>query len=254
MPRWCAILAYDGTAYQGFQRQASGTPTVQAELEAAIRRITAQDVTVIAAGRTDTGVHATGQVIAFDVDWPHPPAALLRALNAALPPDVALQGIVRRDGFHPRYDAREREYVYTVIHAPQRQPLTRNQAWYVPQPLALDAMNRAAAVLVGRHDFATFGQSPHGDNTVREVFRSAWAQVAGESGVTTFRYTISATAFLHHMVRRIVGLLVNVGRGWLTVADFAAIFAGADRSRVGIIAPPCGLVLRYVGYDPPLCF
>ena len=115
-------MAYDGSAYQGFQRQAGETPTIQGAVEAAIFKITQQPVDVIGAGRTDSGVHASGQVIAFDVEWTHDDAQLLNALNAVLPPDIALQSIARAPGFHPRFDAHSRVYVYTIIHAQQRQP------------------------------------------------------------------------------------------------------------------------------------
>src|SRR5262245_56052776 len=116
--RYRATLAYDGTAYLGFQRQAGNAPTIQAAVETAITAVTGQQVTVIGAGRTDTGVHALGQVIAFDVDWSHSPEELMRALNALLPEDIALQSITRQPGFHPRFDATSRVYRYYILQLP----------------------------------------------------------------------------------------------------------------------------------------
>ena len=144
--------------------------------------MTGQPVTVIGAGRTDTGVHASGQVIAFDVAWKHSADALLNAINAVLPDDIALQddGGVGRSrsrgerGFHPRFDAVSRVYKYTVYPAPQRDPLLRQRVWHVRAALDVAAMQQAAALLLGEHDFAAFGQPPQGDNTVRTVMRSEW--------------------------------------------------------------------------------
>src|SRR3954451_16689750 len=127
--RYRATLAYDGTAYQGFQRQASGIPSIQAAVEEAIAYVSGQQVMVSGAGRTDTGVHASGQVIAFDVEWAHKDQDLLRALNARLPQDIALQDICQQPGFHPRYDALSRLYRYRVLVAVQLQPLLRERVW-----------------------------------------------------------------------------------------------------------------------------
>ncbi len=172
LTRYRAVVAYDGTAYYGYQRQGGGTPTVQGAIETAIAQVTGEPATVSAAGRTDTGVHATGQVIAFDVAWKHAPEALWRAINANLPHDIALLSLSMADPeFHPRYDARSRMYEYVLYVAPARQPLLDRYAWHVPvrEPLDVNAMQAAAGVLVGTHDFAAFGQPPQGENTVREV-------------------------------------------------------------------------------------
>lgn len=249
MTRYRATLAYDGTAYQGFQRQAGRTPTVQGALERALARVTGQTTTVIGAGRTDAGVHATGQVIAFDVEWRHSDAELLRALNAVLPDDIALQDIAQQPGFHPRFDAVARLYTYDVLNAPQRQPLLRWRAWHVWTPLDLDALRAAANVLVGEHDFATFGLPPRGANTVRTVLRSEWSAQPVVGGLL-LTYTIEANAFLQHMARRIVGMLVDVGRGALTLTQFETAFRAADLAQAGTLAPPHGLVLVQVRYRP----
>ena len=245
--RYRATLAYDGSAYQGFQRQAGDIPTVQRSIEQALVAVTGQEAGVIAAGRTDSGVHATGQVIAFDVTWRHDPDALLRALNVNLPQDIALQSIREHPGFHPRFDAQSRHYEYTLLRSDQRQPLLRNHAWWIPHPLDVEVMQHCAALLIGEHDFATFGPSPQGDNTVRTVFVSEWSQVA-ESDGNRLCYRIEGNAFLQHMVRRIVGMLVAVGRGMRSAADFESAFRSADIAQAKSMAPPQGLVLVAVTY------
>lgn len=248
MARYRAVLAYDGTAYQGFQRQIDGTPTIQAAVESVLETITQKHVNITAAGRTDTGVHATGQVIAFDLEWSHGEDALLKAINANLPADIALQSIRQQEGFHPRFDARSRTYQYTVVRAYQRQPLTLRYAWQIYRPLDFETMQAAAAMLIGRHDFAAFGNPPQGENTVRDVFRSHWEQHPA-SGGTQYIYTVEATAFLHHMVRRMVGMQVDVGLGLLSLEEFRQIFESADLSLAKTLAPPQGLVFANVRYD-----
>lgn len=247
MPRFKATLAYDGTAYLGFQRQ-NDVPTIQGALEQAIARITGQKVTVVAAGRTDTGVHAVGQVIAFDADWSHSEADLLRAINAVLPDDIALQDLSQQPGFHPRYNVISRRYEYTVLHAQQRQPLWRGRVWWIPRSLDLDAMQTAAALLIGEHDFATFGTPPKGTNTVRRLFVSEWTAQSAADGLF-LTYAVEGTAFLHHMVRRIVGMLVEVGQHYTSIEDFEAAFRAADLTQAGTVAPPQGLVLQAVRYS-----
>ncbi len=245
--RYRATLAYDGTAYQGFQRQAGGIPTIQGAVESAVAAATGQAVTVIAAGRTDAGVHATGQVIAFDVDWRRGDAALLRAVNAHLPDDIALQDIRRQPGFHPRFDALARCYAYRVIVAEQRQPLERQRAWWMRQPLDGERLAAGAARLIGRHDFGAFGQPPQGESTVREVYLSVWDCRPAPHGVE-WTYRIEANAFLQHMARRIVWLLAQLGRGALSLAEFEAIFRQAQLAQVKGIAPAHGLTLEMVRY------
>lgn len=249
--RYRATLAYDGTAYQGFQRQADA-PTIQACVEAALQTVTDQTVTVLGAGRTDAGVHATGQVIAFDVAWRHEPTDLLNALNANLPDDVALQDVaVAAADFHPRFSARARRYDYTVIVAPQRQPLLRGFAWQLRHDLDGEAMQAAADILLGTHDCASLGKPPQGSNTVRTIMQSEWAVVVAEAAPTRWVYTVEANAFLQHMVRRIVGLLVQVGRDLISVDEFADLFYAAELPSGAPLAPPHGLVLTHVRYDEP---
>lgn len=246
--RYRATLAYDGSGYQGFQRQAAGVLTIQGAVEQAIQQVTQQTVTVIGSGRTDAGVHATGQVIAFDVVWNHADHDLLRALNAVLPAQIALQNMTRHAGFHPRYDARARHYAYTVVNASQRQPLLRQYAWHIWGRLDTDAMFAVGDMLVGEYDFATFGQPPQGTNTVRVIFRSEWT-VYPEYYGQRLVYRVEGNAFLQHMVRRMVGMMVDVGLGAMSVKAFAAAFKAADIAQSGSVAPPQGLVLEAVYYD-----
>lgn len=205
-------------------------------------------MTVIGAGRTDTGVHATGQVIAFELEWKHGERALLRAVNATLPDDIALQDIRQQEGFHPRFDALSRLYRYRIIQSSQRQPLLRARAWHVWGDLNAEALAQAAQVLLGEHDFASFGQPPQGENTLRTVYRSEWMTEAEAYG-TMWTYTIEANAFLQHMVRRIVGLLVRVGQAGMTIAEFEAIFRRGRLAEAISLAPPQGLTLEAVRYN-----
>ncbi len=244
--RYRGILAYDGTRYAGFQRQAGRTLTIQATLEDAIGAVVPGGARVLAAGRTDAGVHARGQVIAFDADWPHPADALWRAINAHLPPDIALQGLdVAPQGFHPRYDARRRRYVYRLYSAPVRAPLRDHLRWYVgPGALDVTAMQAACDALLGTQDFATFGQPTAGDVTLRHVYR-AELQTEPEG----LAFTVEANAFLKRMIRSLVGSLVEVGRGRWHVEDFIDALHAADRQRAGPTAPPQGLILEAVDYS-----
>jgi tRNA pseudouridine38-40 synthase len=243
--RYRATVEYDGAGYFGFQRQAMEQPTIQSELERALEVIVDHPVPVIGAGRTDSGVHARGQVISFDLAWAHGVEALQRAVNANLPPAIALLEVSEAAAdFHPRFDARRRSYVYYIYNAPVRSPLRHMRCWHLSQALQLAPMNEAAAFLVGEHDFATFGQAPQGENTVRIVFRAQW-----ERQGPLLLFTIEGNAFLQRMVRSIVGSLRLVGDGRWTVADFVAAFHAHDRGRAGQTAPPDGLYLTAVSYD-----
>ena len=243
--RYRALVEYDGSDFLGYQRQRAGTRTVQGELERVLSQLARQPVVVTGAGRTDTGVHALGQVISFTIEWRHDTPALQRALNANLPADIVVRD-VRQTWltFHPRFDARARSYAYTVYQAAVRSPLQRRRSWYVRRPLDLAQMNQAEALLVGVHDFATFGMPPQGESTVREVFAASWA---AEDSFLVFR--ITANAFLYRMVRSLVGSLVAVGLGTWSVEVFAAAFRAADRNRSAAAAPPQGLVLASISYE-----
>lgn len=246
-----AIVEYDGTDYLGFQLQAQG-PTVQGEIERALAAVTQEEtcteprrsIRIIGAGRTDAGVHARGQVIAFSTAWRHSVEELQRALNAVLPEDIGVRELrpVAKD-FHPRFDAVSREYRYTIFNKPLRSPLVRRFAYHFPHPLDVAAINEAAGALMGSHDFASFGRAPQGDNTVREVYRAQWA-----SAESFIYFDVVANAFLYRMVRSLVGTLLLVGTGELSPDGFKEILRSADRSRAGQVAPACGLCLMKVNY------
>lgn len=243
--RYRATVAYDGTGYYGFQRQANAAPTIQGTLEAALGRISGQPIRVVGAGRTDAGVHATGQVIAFDLEWRHSLVNLRNALNANLPDDVAVLAVQETaPDFHPRYDALSRSYVYRLYVAPVRDPLRRLVAWHLTSAVDIGAMQAAADCLIGTHDFSAFGSPPQGSNTVRTVYEAHWRS----EGEGQFAFTITADAFLYQMVRHIVGTLVAVGQGRMTGEAFRDILADRARDRVEPPAPPHGLTLVAVHY------
>jgi tRNA pseudouridine38-40 synthase len=266
----CGLVAYDGTDYHGFQLQ-PGVPTIQGTLEAAVETVTGAPVRVIGSGRTDSGVHARGQVIAMWVPWRHAVENLQRALNAKLPASIAVRQFrLAPPGFHPRFSAIDRTYCYTVYDWsgiedrswPRYSPLTDRFALYVPQLLDLPAMQAAVDELIGIHDFATFGQPTQGESTVRHLYRATWqvvtTTVAAENAVgvvATNRYigrcllfTVCANGFLRQMVRNLVGVSLAVGRGNWSVEDVKRILAARDRSQCTPPAPANGLVLESVSY------
>ncbi len=251
-----AVVSYDGTDYCGFQRQVD-VPTVQQALETALAQVTQESVTVLAAGRTDAGVHAVGQVVAFDTIWNHGADDLQRAMNAVLPPDVGVREVGEAEpGFRPRYDARSRHYRYRVYDAPVRSPIARRYSLHVPYPLDRSVMEEAARLLVGTHDFATFGQPPQGEVTVRHVLRAGWCRepcaLAGPAETQNERsflaFDIEANAFLYRMVRGIVGTLLDVGQGRMSLNAFEDAFRSCERSGAGKTAAPHGLCLLNVSY------
>ncbi len=245
MGRFRGILEYDGTEFHGFQKQAEHR-TVQAEMEAALGRISGGGRTLVsAAGRTDSGVHASGQVVAFDLGWRHGKEKLLRALNAQLPADVGLRALEHvENGFNPRRAARWRRYEYRIYNAPARSPLHARVSWYVWPELDMEAMRVGARHLLGEHDFATFGSAPDKrGHTVRAVREAEWT-VEG----TLLVFAIEANAFLYHMVRSIVGTLRLVGAGQWKAEVMAELLRARDRARCGALAPPQGLTLVEVKY------
>lgn len=246
-------LAYEGTAFAGWQRQ-PGARTVQAAVEDALASIEERPVAVVAAGRTDAGVHARALVASADVTKRHAPAVFVRALNARLPEDVRVMAVeVAPPGFHARRDATAKTYHYVIANGPDPAPFVRRLVWHVPQALDVAAMSEAAALVTGRHDFAAF-QAAGGDvrTTIRRVFRSeVIADPAASGTARLIRYRITGTGFLRHMVRNIAGTLVAIGKGRWPPEEMAAILASRTRSRAGATAPPEGLTLVRVFYDAP---
>ena len=253
-------LAYDGSAYVGWQRQDNGR-SIQGELEAALGDIEGRPVAVVGAGRTDAGVHALGQVASLHIAHAIEPPALSRALNAKLPADIRVlrTAVVPRE-FHARYAAAAKTYRYYMSTGAVALPFSLRYAWHVPFSLDLDAMRDAAQQLSGRHDFAAF-QAAGSDveTTVRTIGsmavarQSAWAPWDGEPTESTSIVTVEVTAdgFLRHMVRTIVGTLVEVGRGRREAGDMVPIIASRRRARAGATAPARGLYLVRVVYPDP---
>ena len=241
--RYRATVEYDGTDFLGFQVQARGR-TIQGELEKAIERVTQKQVRIVGAGRTDSGVHASGQVVAFDVLWQHSTPELHRALNAVLPVDIAISDLTTTYfTFHPRFDAKRRRYRYTILNQPVRSPLWARYAYHVPEPLNVEAMREASRRFIGRHDYAAFGKPAQGENTLREVMQAEWFVES-----TRLTFEITANAFLYRMVRTIVGTLVRVGRGELPPGEITPLLEAGDRAAVGPPAPARGLCLVGVEY------
>ena len=245
MARYQIIFSYDGTGFVGSQRQA-GSRTVQKELESALRSVGWTGRSILLAGRTDAGVHASGQVAAADLAWAHSPADLLRALNANLPEDMAVSAArIVPDSFHPRFDATSRCYRYRVYAAPERNPLRDRFAWRVwPMP-ETGALQSAAQELIGRHDFAAFGSALRaGGSTLRSVSSSSWTANDDE-----WTFEVRADAFLYRMVRRMTYVQIAVGQGRLSAEAIRSALASQGRLPAGL-APACGLTLVEVTYPP----
>lgn len=245
MALYKSIVSYDGTSFHGFQRQTAGQRTVQAALEEGLRRIGWKQASILAAGRTDAGAHARGQVIAYDLDWRHSADDLSRALNANLPPDVAVWATRRApEGFHPRRSAKRRRYSYTLILATHRKPLRERYAWRVwPEP-EWASMQRTAAAFQGRHDFRAFGSPPRaGSDSQRSIFLCEWKR-SGDMR----RLDLVGDAFMKYMVRRMVAAMVSVGWGRTEAAEIRSLLDRPDERWQGEIAPARGLCLEEVIY------
>jgi tRNA pseudouridine38-40 synthase len=242
--RFKLVIEYDGTDYHGWQMQPNGR-SVQAALQDAIKRMTGESTSVMAAGRTDAGVHARAQVISFALQRTIPAATLARGLNALTPPDIAVQSAEPvPDDFHPRRSATSRVYVYRIWNAAWRSPFWRRYAWHVRSRLQDERMRTAATLLLGEHDFSTFQAAGcQAKQPVRRVLRSEL-----ERRDELLTYTIEANGFLRHMVRNIVGTLVEVGTGDRQADDLPALLAARDRTQAGPTAPACGLCLAQVNY------
>lgn len=242
------ILAYDGTDFSGFQRQGT-TRTVQGVFEDVLREFGWDEPAVLFAGRTDAGVHASGQVVSFSLNWQHSSATLQNALNSKLPVDVSVLKVSKAEAdFHPRYDALSRSYRYTIYQLPGRQPLLERFAWRIWPEVNGSDLNDAAQLFIGRHDFSAFGRAMKpGSSTVREVMISQWNPV--QDG---WLYEIKANAFLYHMVRRLVYVQVSYAKGRLQLSDIEMGLTSQVKIKPGI-APARGLVLTHVDYDDRHC-
>lgn len=259
-------IAYDGSAYAGWQRQANAH-TIQAAIEDEIAAIVGAPNPLMAAGRTDAGVHAAAQVASITIDHPIPCDELLKALNARLKGgDIRIRRIEEMfEGFDARIYAKTKTYRYAIWNGAAPSPFLRHVVWHVPHRLDVDRMIGATRAIVGEHDFAAFqGRGSDVLTTTRTVLSAELVEMnihtdqpialsplddgALQADGRLLRFEITGTGFLRHMVRIIAGTLVDIGRGQLEVADMAAIIASRDRRRAGQTAPPQGLMLWQVTY------
>ena len=242
------LIEYDGTQYYGFQWQL-GLSTIQSELEQAIGRLCGQSSRVVAASRTDTGVHARGQVVSFWAESTLDTMTLVRGLNHYLPGDIAVKAAYRAsDDFSVRRDALSREYRYHILNSNTRSPFSRRFALFVPKMLDIEAMNEACQLIQGEHDFASFASSlDDSRSTLRNVYE---AGVEKKGNFVVFR--IVANSFLPHQVRSTAGLLIRLGLGKIGVADFRDIMEARSVGSASPVSPACGLCLTRVNYPKPL--
>ena len=243
------VLEYDGTGYHGFQRQMS-LPTVAGELESALRALCGHDVSVVGAGRTDAGVHATGQVVSFETESAVGVARMPLALSAMLRDKhiAVLRAVEKPAGFSARRDALARTYLYRILNRVAPSPLHEHRVFFVRSRLSVEAMTRAARTLLGEHDFTSFcAQFPERGRPLRTIER---LEIVRRGDFVEL--DVTADSFLHQMVRIIAGTLIEVGRGKRPPEDVAAILDARDRSRAGVTAPAHALYLTGVRYKDPL--
>jgi len=243
-------LAYDGTDFSGFQWQANAR-SVQAELEAALAPIEGGKVSVAGAGRTDSGVHALGQVASFRLTSSIDAPDLLPAMNSRLPYDVRVLSVEEaEDGFHARFSARSKAYRYRISNTRIMSPFQLRYAWHIARRLDLDAMMEGATELLGEHDFAAF-QAKGGttESSVRTITQSAWTEEPLDGTDRMLIYEIGGSGFLKYMVRTVVGTLIEVGDGRRTPASIRDLLVSRNRTSAGPTAPPMGLYLVRVDYD-----
>lgn len=246
MPRYRLTVEYDGSGYNGFQVQA-GQPTVQGALEAALTAFCGESVRIAAAGRTDTGVHATGQVVSVDLEKAWPASTVMNALNAHMVHEAVavLDCAVVDDEFHARFSATGRRYLYRILNRPGRPALDQGRVWHVKRPLDVAAMHAAAQALVGQHDFTTFRDVNCQSASPVKTLDLATVERVGEEVHVHF----AARSFLHRQVRSMTGTLAEVGQGRWAADDVARALAARDRSACGPVAPATGLYLTGVRYD-----
>ena len=245
MPRYRLLIEYDGRPYHGFQRQ-TDLASVQGALERAVRAFCGEDVRVNAAGRTDTGVHATGQTAHIDLQKDWPAATVRNALNAYLvdEPIAILEAEVAAPDWHSRFSATERRYRYVILNRISPPALDKGRVWHVKKPLDAEAMHAAAQVLIGHHDFTTFRDLACQAKSPMKTLDLAVVRREADAVVLEF----ASRSFLHRQVRSMTGTLAEVGIGRWTKADVADALAAKDRKACGPVAPSDGLYLTGVGY------
>lgn len=245
MPRYKLTIEYDGTGFSGWQRQ-EGQPSIQQCLEEAIAKFCQQKITTVAAGRTDAGVHALGQIAHMDLAEEKDPFRVTEALNAHLKPHpIGILHVERvADDFHARFSAIKREYLYKIINRRTPLALERKRAWHIMEQLDVKAMRQAAKILAGKHDFTSFRATECQAKSPVKTLDSIEITQNGEE----ICFRLSAPSFLHHMVRNIVGTLRLVGNGKWSVENVQHALAAKDRSAAGETAPPHGLYLVKITY------
>jgi len=259
-------LAYDGTEFVGWQRQAEGV-SIQGLVEDALSTIEGRRVTIAGAGRTDAGVHALGQIASVRLAHALDTASLRRALNSMLPADVRVLAVEEvAEGFHARYAARAKTYRYYVANSDVASPFERRYVWHVAHPLAVEPMARAAPALEGRHDFSGFQAAGSATATTVRTILSSTLRIAGDEDAfwrparlpvdpsggrgRLLVYEVTGDGFLRHMVRTVVGTLVEIGAGRRDAGAIGAVIASRDRHSAGPTAPACGLCLVRIAFDP----
>jgi len=246
VPTFRLSLEYDGRDFAGWQIQPDGQRTVQGTLHEAFRRVTRREVRVISAGRTDAGVHAEGQVASVVVETELAPDRLRRALNGVLPADLAVwECALAPERFHARYQARSKLYRYRIWNGESRSPLRATRAYHVPSALDVEAMRRAAALLLGTHDFAAFQTA---GSAVRSTVRSLERLGVEGEPRGEIDLLVEGDGFLRHMVRILAGTLIEVGLGRRDAAGLRAVLAARERARAGRTAPAQALTLVRVSY------
>jgi tRNA pseudouridine38-40 synthase len=245
MPRYRLLVEYDGRPYRGYQAQAD-LPSVQESIERAVKAFCGEELRLQAAGRTDTGVHATGQVLHVDLEKDWKPAVVREALNAHLIPEpiAILEVDVPGGDWHARFSATERRYLYRILNRKAPPALDQGRVWHVKKPLDVAAMHEAAQALIGQHDFTTFRDAQCQSKSPVKTLNTASVRREGEQVLLEF----TARSFLHRQVRSMTGTLAEVGAGRWTTANFKAALEAKDRTACGPVAPPDGLYLTGVGY------
>lgn len=239
------ILEYDGTRYHGWQRQPNGI-TIQQTLEDVIRRITQERVMLFGSGRTDAGVHALNQIANFRTSSSIECYNLMRGINSLLPYDIVIKELTEVDDyFHARYSAKSKVYIYQICNSHVRPALMKNYSWHVYEALDQGLMEKALRLLMGTKDFSSFCGA---NDDVSDHVRTVMAVDIKKKNNDVIIITIEANGFLRHMVRNIVGTLVDVGKRKLSIAGFAEIIEAMDRTKAGVTAPPQGLFLKEVRY------